>query len=119
LRFDEGIVGAERLFEDAALAANYALLLAFGDVGTDADGRKKSRDAGPFGAQAFAEDALRDQLKIDSAGGKLFLEVGGTGPRKGGNDAGDLAILEKDAEFSVARAAVVADDAKVLDTLAR
>ncbi len=107
--FDEGVIGAERLLQDAALAVDGALFLAARDLRADSDRRVECWNACAERAHAFAEDALRHEFELDFAGVKLLLEIFRARAGKSGHDAANLAVLEKDAQLAFAGATVVTD----------
>src|ERR1700679_1135128 len=113
MRFDEGIVRANGLFQNVAFAADEALLFSFGNFRAHANWRKECWNSRAVRAHAFAENALRHQFEFHFSLIELLLKIGGARSGKGGGDAANLLILEKYSQFPVAGAAVVADYAKV------
>ena len=56
LRFDEGVVGLDRQFQNAALTLQETLFLSFGDFGADAHGGVETLQASAGGAHALAQN---------------------------------------------------------------
>jgi hypothetical protein len=96
---------------------NDAFLFSSGNLGSNADRRIKRGDSRAESAHTFAEDALGDQFKFNCAGIKLFVEIFRAWAGKSCDDLSNLAILEKESEFAVSCAAIIADDFQVASAM--
>ena len=67
-------IGNDAALHDVAAAIELALFLAFGNVGACAGARKKGRNAGAPGADAFGKRALRIEFDLEFAGEILLRE---------------------------------------------
>src|SRR6266851_1986596 len=71
---NQGEIALDRLLQYVLATIEAAHLLAMCELGAEADGRIKSRDAGTPGADALRKGALRHALQIDLARHPQSLE---------------------------------------------
>src|SRR5260370_17673100 len=88
---NQGEITFDRLLQDVLAAIEAAHLLATCELGTEADGRIESRDAGTPSADAFGKGALRHALQVDLARHPQSLERRGLGVVPACTRAPDLA----------------------------
>src|ERR1700735_632417 len=111
LRANERIIGAERLLEDVALPSNHALFFAAPDLGSHADRREERRDSRSERSHALAQNSLRHEFKLNLSSVELLLKIFRARPGKRSDHSANLPVLKQEPEFSLARAAIIADDA--------
>src|SRR6266403_253511 len=119
LCLDEGVVRVDGHFQDAALPRDHALFFSCGDVGADTNGGVQTGQAGGRGAHAFAEDSLRHEFQRHFLCGVAILKMIGVRSGERRDDVLDLIVLEHQAQFALARAAIVADRRDVFCPFAR
>ena len=113
---DDGVVGAQAVFQDAIPPVNGAGFLALCDEGAGAGGRIESVDAGAAGPQSLRQSSLRRQLQVNFAPPVGQLKLGGAGHRgrdgERGNGLGDLPVFNQYAVVNggAARRGAEADD---------
>ncbi len=105
-------VGDDAALHDVALAVEFALFLALGDVGAGAGAGEEGRDAGAAGADALGQRALRVELDFQFAaeillGEKLVLA------HIGRDHLLDLLGLQQQAEAGAVDAGIVRHDRQI------
>src|SRR5262249_22323017 len=117
---EQGVVDAERVLQDAALAVELTNLATGRQIGVDAGRRVERRDPRAAGPAALDQDALGYQLDLHLAGGDLLLAGGRRARPHGerGDQLLDLIVLGQDLAASGSGVTErVADEREVLRVL--
>src|SRR5262249_29420705 len=117
MRAQQREVGADRLLEEVAPAAELAHLLALGDRRTDAGRCVEGGDSGPSGSHALDERALRYQLELDLARADLLRKRRPLDrvDRVRADESPDLVLLGERLQGERPDTRAVADQREILD----
>src|SRR6266852_6194939 len=114
LRLDQGIVGMNRQFQNAALAFQEALFLSIGNFSAHAHGGVETLQTSAGGAHSLAQNSLRHEFQSHFLRREAFLKIVGVRSGKRSNHMLDLIVLEHQPKLAFARPAIVADGGDVL-----